>query len=526
MRKRPVSKSIRSARLGALILLAPMLVSLQGCTNLDENPTSSITPGNFYRNEAEVLGGIAAVYSDLTSQNLLWGYYNVSEISSDEMIVPTRGQDWYDNGRWLEIHRQAWTANSPAGLDDINGIWEISFRGVARANVVLDALQRVDVPNEAAYVAELRTLRAFYYYVLMDTFGGVQIVTDIEIKPRARNTRAEVFQFIETELKEASADLPATRPAAENGRVTKGVTDAILANMYLNAGVFAKDAGVSATSHNSCQGVSVSGGVDACQAAIDAVDRILNSGVYQLADTFFKNFRADNRVGPENIFVAKHLNVAGLGLTFVNRALHYRQFNPDPWNGFSALAQTYNAFDANDQRRRIFLVGPQVNVETGLPVNDRAGNLLVFSVTINDATKATEGEGARIYKWPADPNHVAEDNGNDFAFFRLAEMYLIKAEALNEQSPGSAAALALVNTLRARAFDPDQPLAAIDRAALLRERLFELTAELKRRQDLIRHGRYIEAWEFKTAGSPRLLLLPIPQRQMDANPLLVQNTDY
>ena len=519
-----MTKSIRGPGLWALVVLS--LAPLQACTDLTETPSSAITPENFYRNEAEVLGGLAAVYSDLTSQQLLWNYYNVSEISSDEMIVPTRGQDWYDNGRWLEIHRQEWSATSGSGLDDIAGIWTISFRGVARANVVLDALSRVDITNEAVITAELRGLRAFYYYLLMDVFGGAPIVTDIEVKARARNTRAEVFQFIESELLAISADLPATRPAGENGRLTRGAADAILANMYLNAGVFTKDVGVSATAYNSCSGVQVTGGADACQAAIDAADRILNSGVYQLADSFVKNFRHNNELSPENIFVAKHLNQPGLGLTFVQRALHYNQFSPSPWNGFSALAQTYNAFDANDQRRQIFLVGPQVNVETGQPATDRNNQPLVFTPTIIDATSATEGEGARIYKWPADPAHVAQENGNDFAYFRLGEMYLIKAEALNEQTPGSPAALLLVNTLRARAFNPPQPIAAVDRAALLQERLFELTAEGKRRQDLVRHGRYTEAWEFKTAGAPHLILMPIPQPQLDANPLLVQNPGY
>jgi hypothetical protein len=75
-------------------------------------------------------------------------------------------------------------------------------------------------------------------------------------------------------------------------------------------------------------------------------------------------------------------------------------------------------------------------------------------------------------------------------------------------------------------FNPAQPLAAIDRAALLQERLFELATEGKRRQDLIRHGRYIEAWEFKPAGTPNRILMPIPQTQLDANPLLVQNPGY
>ncbi|MGH7427098.1 MAG: RagB/SusD family nutrient uptake outer membrane protein, partial [Candidatus Methylomirabilaceae bacterium] len=406
--------------------------------------------------------------------------------------------------------------------------WNVAFTGIARANVLLDALTRVTVPNQATIVAELRTLRGFYYFILMDMFGGVQIVTDLEIKPRPRNTRADVFDFIESELLDARTALPDNWPAESNGRLTKGAADAILASMYLNAGVWTRETGVSAASYNTCLGVQVSGGVDACQAAIDAADRIINSGQYSLAANWRSNFTADNQTSPENIMVVKFLNEAGLGLNFVMRALHYNQLtNATPWNGFATLAQTYNAFDANDQRRQMWLAGPQTNVETGVPVNDRAGNPLVFTVTINDVTAATEGEGARVYKWPADPNRAAgEINGNDFAYFRLAEIHLIKAEALNEQSAGSAAALALVNALRARVFNPAQPRAAIDRAALLEERLFELAAENKRRQDLIRHGRFTDPWEFKTAGTPNLILMPIPQPQLDANPLLVQNPGY
>src|SRR2546425_519275 len=319
------------------------------------------------------------------------------------MVAPTGGQDWYDSGRWRESPDQLWAANSPSGLGDINGIWVTGFGGIARANVLLDALQRVTVPNQATIVAETRALRAFFYYLLMDTFGGVPIVTTPDIAKRARNTRLEVFQFIEKELQAArDSGLPATWPPENNGRFTKGAADAILANMYLNAGVFTKDAGISTTSYNSCQGVQVSGGVDACTAAIAAADRILNAGVYQLADTFVKNFRVDNNLSPENIFVVKFLNQPGLGFRLLMTTLHYNQFNPSPWNGFATLAETYNAFDAADQRRNIFLVGPQKNLETGVLVNDRTGKPLVFTTTIADATQATEGEGARIYKWPFD----------------------------------------------------------------------------------------------------------------------------
>jgi hypothetical protein len=209
------------------------------------------------------------------------------------------------------------------------------------------------------------------------------------------------------------------------------------------------------------------------------------------------------------------------------RALHYNQFTPGPWNGFSATATAYNQFDAADDRRNIFLVGPQKNVETGAFVNDRAGNPLNFTVAIANVASATEGEGSRVYKWPADPAHVAQDNGNDFAWFRLAEMYIIRAEAQNELTPGGAPALADLNFVRARAFNPDVNRATIDHAAILQERLFEFTGEGKRRQDLVRFGQYTAASLFKpTAAGDHKVIMPIPQSQIDANPLLTQNSGY
>jgi hypothetical protein len=503
------------------------LALLQGCTDLEENPTSVITPDNFFETEQEILSSLASVYAGLRNATTEQ-YYNISNISSDETIAPTRGSDWFDNGRWLEIQRHTWTPVSPSGIDDINNIWNHAFRGVARANLLLVALEEkgVSLPE---VVAELRTLRAFYYYQLLDMFGGVPIVTDAELGERPKNTRAEVFQFVTDELVAAYADLPDNWPAANHGRMTKGAAAAILASTYLNAGVFTTET-PSATSYNSCTSVTVGSG-NACDAAVAWADSIINSGQYSLATDWRSSFGPDNSASPENIFVVKFVNEPGLGLNFVMRVLHYQQFTPSPWNGFAALAETYNAFDADDQRREIFLEGPQVHLDTGEDVCERPGCAqggvpLVFTVDIADPTQAGEGEGTRIIKWPPDPNRSAQENGNDVAPFRLGGIYLIKAEALNELSPGSGQALALLNTLRARVFEPDEPLGAIDRDVILEERLFELTNEGKRRQDLIRHGKYTQAWSFKEAGAPHLVLMPIPQTQLDANPELTQNCGY
>ena len=473
-------------------------------------------------NPCSLLALLAPVYSAL--HNTQDNYYNVSEISTDEMIVPTRGQDWYDGGTWLDLHHQTWTATSPATLTFLNGIWNDAFSGITRANELLDALRNARGRDQAIIAAEARTLRALYYYQLMDMFGGVPIFTTPQFAPQPRNTRAEVFHFIESELLETRTALPDSWVAADYGRMTKGAADAILASLYLNAAVFTSDA-PSATTYNSCASVRV-GVQTACHAAIAAADRILNSGQYSLAADWHSNFAPDNFASPENILVVKNLNQPGLGLNFVMRALHYNQLTPTPWNGFAALAETYRAFDADDQRRGIFLAGPQVNLDTGEPAFDRSGAPLVFTVDIIDENNAGEGEGTRIIKWPPDPNRAGPDNGNDFAYFRLGEILLIKAEALNALYPGSGEALALLNALRARVFEPDKPLTTVDRDVILRERLLELTAEAKRRQDLIRHGRYTQAWSFKQAGGPRLVLMPIPQSQLDANPMLVQNPGY
>jgi hypothetical protein len=517
-------KMLGAAGAFALLILAP------ACTDLTETPQSAITPENFYRNEDEVIGGLASVYAQLRTTDD--EYYNTSEISTDELIVPTRGQDWYDNGKWLDIHGQTFTPTSPAGLDNINSAWVNMFQGVARANVVLNGIANTNFASKATVTSELRVLRAWYYFLLMDMFGGVPIATDPSIAARPRESRDSVFRFIEGELKASRADLPTTWPSTMNGRITKGAVDAMLASLYLNAQVF--------TGTPSATGITP--GTARWQDALTEANLVINSGVYQLATNttancsttgcgWRSNFTADNYKSPEIIFAVKYLNQSGLGLNFLMRALHYNQYDsPAPWNGFSTLADTYAAFDANDQRKQIFLVGQQVNLVTGQPAKDRQGNPLIFTPDIPNVTAATEGQGVRIDKWPVDPAHVQQDNGNDYAWFRLAEMYLIRAEANNELG-NTAAAIVDLNLIRARAFNPPQPTSAATQAqvrdAILNERLFEFTWEGKRRQDLVRAGKFTTGtWYAKTTSTPFRVLFPIPQTQIETNPQLKQNPGY
>src|SRR4051812_46580788 len=134
-----LKNSMRRVTRGAA-LVATMLALAPACTNLTEVPKDALTPDNAFKTDLEVLAGGAPVYAKL--RGTLWGYYNLSELTTDEQLVPTRGNDWYDNGRWLEIQRQSWTPNSGSALDDINGTWNTLFAGVAKANLMIDVMNK------------------------------------------------------------------------------------------------------------------------------------------------------------------------------------------------------------------------------------------------------------------------------------------------------------------------------------------------------------------------------------------------
>jgi starch-binding outer membrane protein, SusD/RagB family len=350
-----------------------------------------------------------------------------------------------------------------------------------------------------------------------------------EVGQRPRVTRDSLFKFIEAELNAARTNLPDRRPAAQYGRVTRGAADAMLAALYLNAGVYTKGTGINATGYNSCN-VPVSGGTNGCQAAITAADRVINSGVYSLATDWKSNFSTNNAGSPENIFVVVHTATPGLGMSLQMRTLHYNHHVLGPWNGFATIAETYNAFDPADNRRSMWLVGQQFSFNTGQPISDRQGNPLIITVDINNVEQAREHEGPRFNKFPPDPAAPAGDaHPNDFPFFRLADMYLIKAEAQNELGQ-TAAALTNINLVRARQFNPPKPLVGLTQAqvrtAILNERLFEFAGEAKRRADLIRHGQYTAQRRFKSLREAHRVLFPIPSTQIQANPLLTQNPGY
>jgi hypothetical protein len=532
---------------GMYVLTPALLLIASSCTNLTEAPNNALTPETAFQTDAQVLAGMAGIYAQLRPLDNNVGYMSVEGLPTDEIIVPTRGGDWFDNGQWLDMHRQTWTANSGGTLTFLNGTWNDIFSGVAKSNLLIDVISKAascdatlancNNKKSDSLLAELRTLRAFDYYMLQNLFGGVPLVTGTSSAQVTRTARKDIFAFVEKELIASRDKLPKKWPAAFAGRVTSGAANAILASLYLNAGVFTKETGVNATGYNSCSGVAVTGG-DACAAAIAAANLVINSGVYTLNPNWATNFGPNNQGSPENIFVIAHTKTQDLGTNWPMRTLHYSQIpstQGGAWNGFSTTAETYAAFTPTDDRRGMWLAGAQVSFETGLPVNDRAGKPLVFTAAITDAAAASEGQGIRFNKFAPLPFAASgSDHPDDFTIFRLAEMYLIKAEAENESGQTAQAVIDL-NFIHNK-HDPSNPVTAATQAqvrdAILKERQLELSAEGKRRADMIRFGKFLNWTEASANGisnSPRdahYLLFAIPAPQIASNPLLSQNPGY
>jgi len=530
------------------LLFVPVFFVGETCTKLTEVPHDALTPGTAFHTDQEILAGLAGVYAQLRAAEDNGHFAAMEELSTDMLVVPTRGSDWFDNGQWLDIHRQTWKANSNGALSFLNGSWNDLFAGVAKANLLIDVVGKAAPANKDTVTAELRVLRAWYMYMLQDMFGGIPLVTTTELQSVARSTRPQVFSFIETELTQSIPNLPLKWDVGNYGRITKGAAYAILASLYLNAGVFNKDCGptdctgkVSSNSYNSCSGVTVAGGKDACQAAIDAVNAILTGAQYNITGSWLKNFSIDNKGSQENIFVVVHSNsTQGIGGNWPMRTLHYNQLSTGdggPWNGFATTAEVYNTFPASDDRKAMWLYGQQKSFENGQNVTDRQNHPLIFTDTIPDLSGANEAQGVRFNKFPpvASPPH-GSSQPNDFTWFRLSEMYLIRAEAENERTGGSlATALADLNTIHTR-HDPANPVSAASKQALrdaiMKERVLEFAGEGKRRTDMIRAGTFLSWTESSANGvaaAPRAayrIVFPISTNALGSNPKLVQNAGY
>lgn len=480
------------------------MVLLSACTDLDTNELDSTIVENTGGSATGDPGALlSSTYDDLrmfVEQN---NTYSLFTHTTDEMIPPTRGTDWGDNGVWRQLHTHSWDPTHAYVLNSWNELNQRAYK----CNQVLAS------NPSTAQAAEAKFLRGFYTWHILDLFGKVpfrNVGEGVNVNPKVY-TRSEAFDLVVKDLEESLAGLANTGPKPVQNVATRAAANAMLARLYLNKAVYK-----SATP----EGPYTFDNAD-MDKVIEYVDAVTAAG-YELEDQYFVNFSVNAQ--NEIIFTSPQ----GTAENRYRMTLHYNN-NPDGWNGFATLADFYAKFENQDQRKgkpatpngseysglaRGFLLGQQFNDDGEPIVNSRNQQPLAFTTEV-PLVGASSEQGIRVIKYhPADKGQ--------YILLRYGDVYLMKVEALWRK--GDDGAITLLNTLRN--VRGATPLVSITEADLLDERGRELYWEGYRRVDQIRFGTFTSTWHEKTSTDAFRVLFPIPQQAIDSNPNLTQNKGY
>lgn len=492
-------------------------IASPSCTKLDTPPQSELTEDLFPKTPNDFVSLTGPVYTALRAypENI----WNPQEAGTDEMIAPTRGSDWGDGGKWKNMHYHTFNSN----IDLFNNAWTWGFGAIATTNGIISIVKGTPASDaKDLSIAELQTMRAFYYFLMMDMYGNIPIIVDTTKSSSPPTVpRADVFNFIVNDLTTALPHLSTNVNQSTYGRPTKYLAEMVLAKLYLNAAIYT--------------------GTAKLDEADAVLTDIMQSGKYSLETSPLSMFRPDN--GPQNteaIFSIPYDAIVATGsnhfptrtLNPANRATYNLPY--DPWNGFCTLANFYDSYSADDTRSNQWLIGPQKSA-SGEQVIDQ-GYPVSFTKTFavpNDFNQGGDGpgrsSGVRNIKYYPDSkaNSSTRTQNNDYLIFRLADAVLMKAEVeLRKVGSVSSSTLTEVNKIRSRAGVPTY--SSLDLNELYNERGREFSWESWRRNDMIRFDHWEDAFGFNTgtAGQTYKRIFPIPSGQLAINPGLTQNPGY
>jgi len=471
-------------------------------TELDSVKRPASSGGYVPGNPTELL---TSAYKDLSTFNGQDNIYALGEHVTGEMIPPTRGVDWGDNGVWRTLDQHTWDATHSWNQN----AWNALHSRVFKCNEILAA------SPSASQAAQAKFLRALYMYYAMDFWGQVpfrEVTEGVDANPRVM-TRSEAFDFIVKDLTDALPGLAVSGPTGATGKASKAAANFLLAKLYLNKAVYT-GAPAATYSFNNAD-------LDKVIAAVDAI----TADGFTFDSNYFNIFSKNSQ--SEIILKVDE----GDANTRFYMTLHYNQ-DPSGWNGFATLGDFYNTFDAKDARRGKdalkdgskyagigwgFLKGPQFNADGSKLIDTRTQKQLDFSADVHLAGALTH-EGIRAIKYhPSDAGKII--------LFRYSEAALMKAEALARKGSG-AAALDVINAMRAAHGAPAASAATVE--SIFTEYGNELYWEGMKRTVEIRFGKFTSGTGVLDSKKSDLntLLYPIPASAVVANPNLKQNPGY
>ncbi len=478
------------------------LFTAQSCKKdfLELEPRGIKLESNFYQTQSEVFEGVVAVYDVLQwcgTNNTYSMNLGLLNAASDDCY--SGGSDASDQPSWAAWDVFGLTPN----LGPQRALWNKYYTGIYRANLLLEKIDKVPVIDDffkKRTKAEVKFLRAYYYFELVRFFGNIPLITKTlsanEIYQQTQAAPTAVYAQIEKDLKEAAAtsELPETVSASELGRVTKGAAKALLGKVILYENNDSKMA-----------------------EAATILEEVITSGIYKLEPKFEDIFKQDHEWGQESIFEINFSgNQTGGYENFINitegnyntQFFGMRDFVGATYaNGWSFCPVSTELVDAmkNDPRFKHTVIDGKALKAAGASYTAGYQNTDYFikKYAPLQADKAKSGEPA--LNW-----------NNNTREIRLADVYLMAAEAIVRSPNGDAAkASGFLNKVRTRV--GLQPFVGQTGTALLdliyKERRFELATEGHRFFDLVRTQKAAETLKGFVKGKHEVL--PIPQQEID-----------
>lgn len=517
------------------ILSVTLALGLFSCHDLEVPVENALTTSNFPIKTEHFIQASGPTYTSFRS-GFPGNYWWLSSLTTDEMILPARGGNWYDGARYFDLHTHKWNADNA----QIGGSWSWLANTITTINQNMAVVETA--PESAAKaqgMAELKAMRAMSYFIMMDLFGNVPILTKFgDTTPPTTSPRKDVYAFIEKEMLEAMPDLSEDVDATTYGRPTKYTAYTLLAKLYLNSEVYIG------------------------QARYDDVvrmcDNVISSNKYALESNFSKMFDIDNGAQTKEFIMAvPYDNISGgqfFARYYLHRAMRNKYGLPFTPSGAVSIQEEYlsNFNEDGDVRAQMILKGKQY-LNNGEPIivktskkgfnQDYTGadaadpldyhlelvpslefrNLSAFDLGNDEKAWA---QGYRYAKFAPDPTSTTRNQSNDYPFLRYSDVLLMKAEAIlrGATATNGQTALGLVNTIRT--IRNASEVSSVDLEFLLTERAREFCNENWRRNDLIRFGKFEGSWGLKTDTDINKRLFPVPRAILNINPNLTQNPGY
>ena len=542
-----------------------LLAALSMTSCLDEHPKDLLDEDAIYGSASDIyINAVASLYNYIGGANesegiqgTCRGIYDYNTLTTDEAMIPIRGGDWYDGGLWNAMYQHRWTADDQSLYDT----WKYIYKVIVLANKSLDIISSKSALLSAAqqeeYRAEVRAIRAMFYYYAMDMFGRVPLVLSTDEQRyssqfQGQTDRSSVFHFVFQELQQVLPSLPDQHSNKEGnyyGRITQPVVNFLLAKLALNAEIYMYDDWTQGYA-NRPKGSDIHFSVPAADASSHDGDKELNAwetciyycdklaeeGYVLESDDAF-NFSTHNETSKENIFtIPMDKNIYTNQFHYLFRSYHYTHGGALGWGSENGTCATISTMKANhygeadeDARCKMNFVAGVVKVDGHelLMDNGKPLEYQPFEVAQNlTNSKFIKTAGARMAKYEVDRTSYMDGKlqSNDIVLFRYADALLMKAEAKVRNGENGDEEL---NRIRARVGMPYRK-ATLDN--ILEERLLELVWEGWRRQDLIRFGKFTGAYDLRTPlqgeSSGYTTVFPIPQKCIDLNSELVQNKGY